>query len=713
MAIKYADFLLEIGCEELPPKSLRQLSSTLKQQITAKLVEHRLEFSDIYSFATPRRIAVLIVNLQTKQIDRNFEKKGPSTLATQKAVSGFASSCNVLIENLTIKRIQNNNYYIFSRKQKGEKTIALLTEIIPHILANLRFDNMMRWGIGQHSFIRPVHSLVAILGFDIVPIEIFGIKSSNISFGLRFSLENKNKINNKFKISRANAYEETLRKMHIIADFDKRLACIKKEINILAERENFEVVIDKKVLEEVCALVEYPCIFMGRFDENFLCIPSEILMLTMQTHQKYFPVTKNKKIVARFIMVANKYNPPEPEVIISGNERVLRSRLTDAKFFFEQDKKISLKTCREKLKAVLFIASLGTLYDKTVRLEKLVLKLGEMLGEKSQINHLKRAAQLSKADLVSNVVVEFPELQGVMGGYYAKNDAEEDSVAQAISEHYLPRFAKDKLPTSKIGALLGIADKIDNITGIFYLGKIPTGSKDPYALRRTALGVVRIIIDNHFDFNLQEVIKHSLSLHCKGIKFESLVFDIEQFIIGRWVEYYVKQGVSANVSEAILRAKRELKIKEFSIYDFARRLQALHFFSQQKEYKNLILLNKRIFNILRDSVFTKNSITSNQPIIKTDKSTEEFIQNLNATLLTEKIEKKLLSKIEQLEREFKTDKFNYQVKIEKLCELSLMVNEFFEKILVLVEDENLKKSRLALLAKLRLLFLSIADFSYF
>ncbi len=678
------DFLLEIGCEELPPNLLVDLVLQLKNNIAKQITKNHLSYDNIDIFCTSRRLAVLVNKLQTIQKLNKITKKGPKLDSDKRAIAGFAKSCNVDINDLVIESINNSKYYTHTKKQEQKNIFDLLPVIVANSITAIKVDKAMRWGDNDYSFSRPIRWLVALLNSDVVAINIFGLNSDRYTYGLRFTK------NNKIAINKANDYQKAIKSLNIEANFNTRKQLIKKQILSLANKNNILVDIKDNLLNEVCALVECPCAFLGNFATEFLELPEEVLILTIESHQKYFPVfNKQHKLQALFIGVANTSNN-NIDIIVTGNQRVIKPRLADAKFFLQQDKNTSLENRLQSLKSVLFMQSLGSLYDKSKRL----VKITEYIADKLAINtndttNLLRASLLSKSDLASNMVIELPKLQGVMGGYYALHDNENKLVADIISEHYKPRFSGDSLPNTKLASLLAIADKLDTIVGIYATGNIPTGSKDPYALRRLAIGVARIIITYKLELNFSKLVNFILSLYNDLIKKTPVVIDdIINFIFERLKVYYLELGINVNIYNAVILDDN------CSIYDFDKRIHAVAKFSTKQQASNLITLNKRIFNILRD----------NYPNTDID----NIIINTDTNLLTKQEELLLLEKIKYIKT--KQHK-SYQDKMLSLCDLELLIDNFFAQIMVNSDDKALKNARIYLLIMVYKLLTSIADIS--
>ena len=674
--MKTHDFLLELGTEELPPKLLLKLSSSLKDNLNSELEKLHIGFDTIQAFATPRRLAIRISAIQSKQQEQIIEKKGPSTQSPEMAISGFAKSCGVNVNELEKKEIGGKEYFYFSREESGQSIADLLPQVIEKSIKNIPITRSMRWGNYDYSFVRPVHWLVVMLDKDIVPATIMGLESTRVTKGLRFQ-------NSSIELQHAKDYEQIMRdKAQILVDFSKRKELIQSQVLSVAEKNNAEVVIDESLLDEVCALVEYPRAFSGSFDKKFLDIPQEAIISAMKSHQKYFHLVDSQgQLLPLFISVAN-IESTNIKVIVDGNERVIHPRLADSEFFWNQDKSRKLEERLPDLDSVMFMKSLGSMGQKAKRIENLSSHISDLVGFDQKASA--RAGLLSKSDLLSEMVGEFADLQGIMGGYYATIDGETKAVSVAIREHYQPRFAGDKVPSSNEGLVVAIADKLDTITGIYGIGQAPTGSKDPYALRRLALGLLRILLEVKIELNLKSLIDYSLNLHLKEVD-RSCGDDIYSFMMDRLKAYYKDANIDSNVYEAVLAVSPE------SPLDFHLRVEALSEFTQSENSKSLIEANKRIANILKDSN-EKNEI-------------------LNPKILIDDSEVKLFNASESLSKKLSGSK-DYKEVVKSLIDLKESIDVFFDNVMVNADDEKLKSSRLALIRRIRSLFLSVADISY-
>ena len=674
--MKTHDFLLELGTEELPPKLLLKLSNSLKDNFEQELNKLNLNFNNTKAFATPRRLAITISELQSKQQDQVIEKKGPSTQSPEMAINGFAKSCGVSVDELEKKELAGKEYFFYSKEEPGQSIKDLLPSIIEKSIKDIPITRSMKWGDSDYSFVRPVHWLVVMLDKDVVNANIMGLKSGRESKGLRFQ-------DSILKFTHANEYENLMsQKAQILVDFNKRKELIRDQILSVAKTNNAEVVIDESLLDEVCALVEYPRAFSGSFDKKFLDIPQEAIISAMKSHQKYFHLVDSKeKLLPLFISVAN-IESSNIQAVIDGNERVIHPRLADSEFFWNQDKAIKLEERLAGLDSVMFMKSLGSMGQKAKRIEKLSSNISDLAGFDKEI--AQRAGLLSKTDLLSEMVGEFADLQGIMGGYYALNDGESKEVSVAIREHYQPRFAGDSLPSTDAGIAVSLADKMDTLTGIYGIGQGPTGSKDPYALRRTALGMLRILLEAKIELNLKSLIDFSLSLHLKEVD-RKCAGDIYNFMMDRLKAYYRDANIDTNIYEAVLAVSPD------SPLDFHYRIDALNEFTQSADSKSLIEANKRIANILKDS--------------------DEKLEELNSNMLLEDSEKILYKATESLTKELSGSK-NYKEIMKSLLNLKDSIDSFFDNVMVNAEDDKVKSSRLALIRRVRHLFLSVADISH-
>ncbi len=682
------DFLVEIGTEELPPKALNKLSLGFAEGIKIRLEKSELNYQKIHCYASPRRLAVMIDGLAKEQEDKTIDRRGPALKAAfnaegkpSSAALGFAKSCGVSVDDLIRLETPQGAWLVFRSLVKGKASNKLMPAIIENALNQLPIPRRMRWGNETHQFVRPVHWLLMLFGDSVVPCEILGCRASRKTYGHRFHHPAP------ISIDEPKQYSSKLADFgYVIADYQTRKEKIRQIILETASCVSGEPVIDGDLLDEVTGLVEWPVSVLASFDEKYLAIPSEALISAMKLHQKYFHfIDKNSRLLPQFITISN-IQSSHPDSVKLGNERVIRPRLADAEFFWEQDKKIKLADRLTDLKKVVFQNQLGSLYDKVKRVIKLSGSIAEVID--GDVMMAERAAHLSKCDLLTEMVGEFPELQGTMGQYYARHDGENEEVVSAMMEQYMPRFAGDTLPFSKTGQALSIADKLDSLVGIFGIKQIPTGDKDPFALRRAALGVLRIMIENKLPLDLPKCIDAALEAYTAIELDIDAKLNVFHFMLERLRSYYVDQGVDIGVFESVLA------IQPPGPYDFDQRLRAVATFHQQPEVASLVAANKRIRNILR-------------------KSTDHIPGTVDQSLLSEKQEQNLFEILETLENSVikQASEAQYDVALSQLAGLKNTVDEFFDHIMVNVDDSQRRVNRLALLRRLQNLFLSIADFS--
>lgn len=676
------DFLFEIGGEELPPKSLLTLATALKDNVIVGLQAAALSYDSISFYAAPRRLAIAIRGLAVQQPDRVISVDGPPIKAAfttagepTPAALGFARKQGVDISELD----RSGDKLRFAKAITGEQSLVLMPAIFELALKNLPIARRMRWGAKRVEFVRPMHWLVMLYGNDIVPARLLDIDSGRHSCGHRFHHPER------ISIAHAADYLQVMESAHVIADFTRRREQIRRVVTALALKEGGQALMPDALLNEVTALVEWPVPLVCSFEARFLAVPQEALVSTMQDNQKYFClVDAQGQLMARFITVAN-IDSSAPEQIIAGNEKVVRPRLTDAEFFFNQDKKMTLSTRNERLKNVVFQAQLGTVYAKAERISALAATLAARIGGDPRL--AAQAGLLCKSDLASEMVSEFPELQGIAGMHYARHEGLDEEVALALNEQYLPRFAGDRLPSTKTGQVVALADKLDTLTGIFGIGQPPTGSKDPFALRRAALGILRILIDGELDIDLETLVGAATEQHGAALSSTSTANDVLEFLLGRYRAMYEDQGISADVIQAV-QACRPRQAR-----DFDRRVKAVAHFQRLTEASALAAANKRVANIL-----IKESVSPGV---------------VNAHLLQEGAEQILATAIAQLTRDVEPlfAVSNYTAALSALASLRAPVDAFFDSVMVMADDTAVRNNRLRLLANLRALFLRVADIS--
>ncbi|MAD16169.1 MAG: glycine--tRNA ligase subunit beta [Alteromonadaceae bacterium] len=686
--MRYENLLVEIGTEELPPKALGKLAQAFADNLQGALDTAELKYTSIKWFASPRRLAVNVIGLAEQQEDKLIEKKGPAVSVAfdesgqaTKAAQGWARSNGITVEQAERLTTDKGEWLLFKGEAKGEQVSSLLTAMIDGALKKLPIPKAMRWGSSPIQFIRPVHTVTMLFGADVIEGNILGIDSDRIINGHRFHGEKQ------FSLSHADDYLAQLEAHYVLADFSARKDKIRHQVNAAAQKEDAVADMNEDLLDEVTALVEWPVALTASFDDSFLEVPKEALIYTMKDDQKYFPlIDQNGQLKSRFVFVTN-IESKDPMQIISGNEKVIRPRLADAEFFFNTDKKTTLESRLESLKTVLFQKQLGTLYEKSQRISELAGTIANMLS--SDVSQASRAGLLSKTDLMTNMVMEFPDVQGVMGMHYAKHDGEHDKVALALNEQYMPRFAGDQLPTSNISCAVAIADKIDTLVGIFGIGQVPKGDKDPFALRRAAIGVLRISVEMKLPLDLTALVQASInSFGTKLTHVEDLESQVVDFILGRFRAWYQDQHIDIDVIQAVA-ARRPTKPA-----DFAARIEAVSAFKSLASGLALASANKRVANIL-----AKNKVTDTNSI------NPSLFENQHESALAE-----ALSDIEETVNAFVVDA-NYQGVFTELATLHDKVDAFFDNVMVMAEDENVRNNRLALLSKLRTLFLLVADIS--
>jgi len=678
--------LFELGCEELPPKSLKKLSEALLDNILSGLNEADLSYGNTHAYATPRRLAVLIEDVLDFQADKTVEKRGPAVQAAfstdgtpSKAALGFAASCDTTFEQLQRVATDKGEWLSFSQIVTGQATVVLIPEIIRKSLSNLPIAKRMRWGNFNHEFARPVHWSVLLYGEQTIETEILGVNTGRLSQGHRFHAPQSLSINSPLE------YVETLRQPgKVIADFAERMTVIRDAANQAAGELGGIAHIEEDLLEEIAALNEWPVPVVGNFDARFLDLPKEVLITTMQSNQKYFPI-KNAQggLLPHFITFSN-IESSKPSSIQHGNERVVLPRLADAEFFWKQDRKQSLADRVDSLADIVFQKDLGTLADKTQRVSKLAIYIAEQLQADTEL--AERAALLAKTDLLTNMVGEFANLQGIMGHYYALADHEPTEVALALEEHYFPKQSGGPTPSSITGQILSLAEKIDTLSGIFSAGLIPTGDKDPYALRRATIGILRVLIENNLALDIVDLLDAALNQFSHAFNKAETRERVIDFIFDRLKGYCLDQGFSSDEFDAVLAVKPTQPL------DFMLRLRAVQTFRQLPEAESLAAANKRINNILRKS--------------------EHAIADTIGTLVQAE-EKNLLAAAEASNADILPllAQQNYQLALNRLAQLRDSVDAFFDHVMVNTEDAELRNNRLALLAMLSNQFLKIADIS--
>ena len=682
------DWLVEIGTEELPPQALEQLSEALGQALQTQLAQQHLAHGSVECFATPRRLAVRIHSVPSKQPDREQLRRGPALQAAfdgagnpTRAALGFARSCGVDVSDLQRLKNEKGAWLLYRQRDPGKETRALAAGMIEEALKALPIPKRMRWGDREESFVRPVHWVLSLLGGETVPGTLFGIEIGSRTRGHRFHHPQW------LEIPEPAAYETLLReKAWVEPSFARRRDRIRQQVEALARTVSGVPVLEESLLDEVTALCEWPVALLGQFDEHFLRVPPEVLMEAMQKHQKYFPLRDTKGALLPYFITISNIESRDPQQVRAGNERVIRPRFADAAFFWDQDRKQPLADYAPGLHQVLFQEKLGSLGDKSERVARIARWIAQRIGFDEEIAD--RAARLSKCDLLTQMVGEFPRLQGIMGRYYGEHSGEDPRICLALEEQYLPRQAGDRLPSSDCGRILSLADRLDSLLGIFAIGQKPSGVKDPYGLRRAAIGLLRILIETPLPLDLREMLAFCGTVLQDRIDTGTAQGEVLTYVLERLRGYYQEQGVRGDFLDAVLATG----IAQPS--DLDRRIQAVRAFAQLPEAAALSAANKRIRNLLKKA---------DQPIPDT----------FDAQQLQEPAEVELSQKLAALRETVQAliQKQAYGEALQQLASLRPAVDRFFDAVMVMVEDERVRNNRLALLAQLEGLFLGVADIS--
>lgn len=687
-ALKHADLLVEIGTEELPPKSLDKLRLAFEKELRAQLDKQRLDYQATKSYATPRRLAVVVESLVESQPDEAIELLGPNKAAAfdadgepTQAALGFARKCGVDVSDLSAAETDKGERLAYRENRSGLKTEALLAESIETALSKLPIAKRMRWGAGRQEFVRPIHWAVVLFGETTISTEIMGLVSGNKTQGHRFHSEGW------LELSSASSYEDQLMSAKVIVDMQKRQDLIVEQVENLAKNAGGEAVINPGILQEVTALVEWPVALCGKFDQSFLEVPEEALISSMGEHQKYFHLVDAKgKLLPLFITVSN-IESKDPERVVDGNQRVIRPRLADAKFFYETDLKTPLDAHMPKLEKIVFQAELGSLADKSQRVSKLGQYLAESCAANSEL--VARAAELGKCDLVTNMVQEFDHLQGTMGRYYAVAMGETSEVAEAIYEQYLPKQAGGALPKTPTGICLALAERLDTLTGIFGIDQPPTGSRDPFALRRASLGVLNILVENSIQLDLSAAIGEAYDSYSKlKIPRADLINNVQGYLIDRFRAWFEDEGVPVEVFRAVR------KVEANDPYEIYRRVQAVQEFSGSAAAESLAATNKRVANIL-----SKIELAS--------------LPAVNSGLFEDNAETALASALDETAKMVSEAlaKADFAAALAAMATLQNPLELFFDAVMVMAEQDNLRQNRLSLLNQVRQQVLLVADLS--
>jgi glycyl-tRNA synthetase beta chain len=678
------NLLVELGTEELPPKALRKLAVAFKDGFTNELKKADLSFSSVEWYATPRRLALKVIGLSEKQPDKSVEIKGPSVQVAFKdgqptqVGQAWAKAQGIELSQAETITTPKGEWLVYRTVKSGQNTVSLIADFVKTALGALPIPKLMHWGSKRELFVRPVHTLTMLFGNELIPGSILGLESSRTIRGHRFMGESE------FEINSADEYPEILEtKGMVIADYERRKKMIVDAITKQAKDLNGTADMDEDLIEEVTSLVEYPVLMTAKFEEKFLAVPAEALVHTMKGDQKYFPVYRDGKLLPNFIFISNIISK-NPEMVISGNERVVRPRLADAEFFYNTDKKKTLQSRFESLKTILFQKQLGSLADKSEIVAEVATEIANKIGANPE--YAKRAGLLSKCDLMTNMVMEFTDTQGIMGMHYARIDGEPEEVALAMNEQYMPRFSGDRLPSNKVSCAVSIAEKITTLTGIFGINQIPKGDKDPFGLRRASIGVIRIAIEKELNLDIRPLIGFAAKLYADKLTNTNVVNDVVEYILGRFKAYYQESGIGADIVQSVLATGVT------NLFDFDKRIKAVEKFKTLNEAESLAASNKRVGNILAKA---EGNPAFNESLLKEEAEIALY---------------KAMSDISATTAQF-YNAGNYTDALSTLSSLKEPVDNFFDKVMVNCEDAAVKNNRLALLRQLRDMFTHIADIS--
>ncbi|MBD3585820.1 glycine--tRNA ligase subunit beta [Salinimonas sp. HHU 13199] len=681
------NLLIELGTEELPPKALKQLAESFAANFRLALEGAELQFDSVSWFAAPRRLAVYVSALAESQHDKVVEKRGPAVSAAfdadgnpTKAALGWARGNGIDVSDAERMVTDKGEWLLHKANTPGQPVGTLLENLLNQTISKLPIPKPMRWGNYSTQFIRPVHTLTVLYGSEVLPVSVLGLTSDRVVQGHRFHGEKR------FDLAHADSYAQALKEQYVIADFNERADAIRDGLEQTAQQLSLTPDYDTALLEEIAALVEWPVVLTASFDAAFLDVPKEALIYTMKDDQKYVPLLHADGSLANTFLFVTNIESRDETAIISGNEKVIRPRLADAEFFFETDKKTTLESRLDSLASVLFQKQLGTLKDKSDRISELSGFIAGQIG--ADAKQASRAGLLSKTDLMSEMVMEFPEVQGVMGKYYALNDGEDAAVAEALHEQYMPRFAGDILPASDVSAAVSLADKLDTLVGIFGIGQLPKGDKDPFALRRAAIGVLRIISEKGLDLDLEELVSKAVDVYGSKLTNAETQTQVVDFVLGRFVSLFQEQGISMDVIQAV-SARRPTRPA-----DYAARVSAVAEFKQREEAEALAAANKRVANIL-----TKQGVSGELPV--------------DESLLHDEAEKALYSSLRAVSDEVEQSARSqeYSAVLSTLATLRNDIDDFFDNVMVMADDEGVRQNRLAILLMLRSMFLKTADIS--
>lgn len=688
-----ANLLIELGTEELPPKTLKKLTDSFSTNLANEIKKLGFSFSDTKAFGAPRRLGILLSNCERVQADKIVEKRGPAVSVAfdadgnaTPAAKGWAKSNGIDITEAERLVTSKGEWLLHKAIVQGQSLDNELEGALERALKQLPIPKPMRWGSSNAEFIRPVHTVCVLFGREVINLRLFGLSSGNTVSGHRFHGDFR------VAIDDASEYIDTMRKQYVLVQYEERVNEIKTQLEDNAKSLGLVADFDQSLLEEISSLVEWPVVLTANFETEFLDVPKEALIYTMKDDQKYVPLlSENGELSNTFLFVSN-IESKDPSQVISGNEKVIRPRLSDARFFFETDKKTTLASKADKLSTILFQKDLGTVAEKSERVAKITQIIGESCGFSAHtLANAKRAALLAKADLVSNMVMEFTSIQGTMGKHYALHDGEDNAVALAIEEQYLPRFANDKLPSSDVGALVSLAEKLDTLVGIFGINKIPKGDKDPFALRRSAIGILRILVSNKMNIDLSALVDSVITTFDDKLKNAQAKEQVLAFLLDRCKPFYADLGISSDVVNAVMNVTNS-----YSLSDIDLRVNAVAQFAKSDAGASLIAGNKRVSNILNKNKIELNTYSKvNTELFETNEESALY----NAFI---DIEHSLTSE---------TGNSDYSSVLSKLSALEAPLSAFFDKVMIMTDNENVKTNRIALVANVRLAFLAVADIS--
>jgi glycyl-tRNA synthetase beta chain len=685
--------LVELGCEELPPKSLKQLSSSFAQHLSQELSKLGFTFDQCIPFGAPRRLAVAFTSCLRKQADKQVDKRGPAVSVAfnsdgqaTPAAMGWAKGNGITIDQAQRLKTDKGEWLLHKALVPGQSLDSQLQSALERTIKQLPIAKAMRWGNSSIEFIRPVHTLCVMYGSEVIDLTLLGLTSSNVVSGHRFHGDHR------VSLEHADKYAQLMKEQYVLVDYNSRMQAIEDQLITQSTALNLTPDYDTALLEEISSLVEWPVVLQAEFEPNFLDVPKEALIYTMKDDQKYIPLLdENGHLCAKFLFVSN-IESKDPAQIVAGNEKVIRPRLSDAKFFFDTDKKTTLAEKASKLDSILFQKELGTVAEKSARVAQITHIIGDLIHASPQdIRDATRAASLAKADLVSNMVMEFPSVQGIMGYHYALHDGENENVAQAIKEQYLPRFAGDELPQTTAGMLVSLAEKLDTLVGIFGINRVPKGDKDPFALRRSAIGILRILVTFDIDVSLPEIVQKVASLFGDRLSNAKVEVQVVAFLLDRLKPFYADKNISADIVTAVLACE-----SKHSLSDINQRVIAVADFARCDSAESLVKANKRVANILAKNEINVDTIVS----INQDLFSEEEERALYESYAA--IMKNLPKLVEQSQ---------YQELLTQLSSLKNSLDNFFDKVMIMTDDKAVKANRIALISHIRRQFLSVADIS--